>query len=175
MNVIRFQSVVTLVSILLAGMISVGCARKAYVPIQTITTDSVSSVVADTLSHVVKEKEVVERQTIIRDTIVIRDSIVIKVSEDGNVISKEVYRDREHNSSRQDAIAWHRQQIDSLKALREEILAHSGKESIEKPVEVERPATMWERIAQRTGVTISVLLIFIVIVFILRKRLINLK
>lgn len=88
----------------LVAVILCGCTRTIYQPVETVRTDSISTTAEFNEAQFQYLLNVLKHQVNTRDSVVIRDSVVMVVNEAGGVVSKEVFRDRDRNHSRDEAI-----------------------------------------------------------------------
>lgn len=161
-----------ILSVLFVLSLLCGCTRTIYQPIETIRNDSTVIKTEIDNSQISQLIDWMQRQTNVKDSIVIRDSVIYIVNEVGDVISKEVYHDRDRNYSKDEEFTHIQAKLDSIiNAQREEI--NSLKEEFQQtPVPVEKPLSKWEKFKQDVGgIAIGFLVagIIIAVLWILKK------
>lgn len=154
------------------AVILCGCTRTIYQPVETVRTDSVSTNTQVNESQFQYLMNAFRHQVNTRDSVVIRDSVVMVVNETGGIVSKEVFRDRDRNRSRDEVIIQIQAKYDSIfNAQREEF--NAVLEQIQQiPIPVEKPLSKWERIKQEIGgiaIGILVAILSIAVVWLIRK------
>lgn len=154
------------------AVILCGCTRTIYQPVETVRTDSISTTAEFNEAQFQYLLNALKHQVNTRDSVVIRDSVVMVVNEAGGVVSKEVFRDRDRNHSRDEAITKIRAKYDSIfKAQREEF--NAVLDQIQQiPMPVEKPLSKWEQLKQEVGgvaIGILVTILSIAVVWLIRK------
>ena len=136
------------------------CQSVKYVPVETVKYDSIYIAKHDTVSitQVKHEKEIVIQ----------KDSVVVKVDENGKILQKEIFHNRQTIKELSDSLAHYRALADSL--------ANVKQNTQEVIKEVEKPLSTWQQrfIAighWAVGIIVCVLLASIVWVMVnLRKK-----
>ena len=131
----------------LTALCFTSCSHRAYVPLQSVHTDTVYMARKDSV-HI--KDSLITRQVInVRDSVAIHDSVVIIKDEQGNIKEKLIirYRDRWHatqdNLTLQRLLAHYKASNDILRATR--------KERIEVPVPIEKKLSRWEKLKMDVG------------------------
>lgn len=154
------------------AVILCGCTRTIYQPVETVRTDSVSTNTQVNESQFQYLMNVLNHKVNTRDSVVIRDSVVMIINETGSVVSKEVFRDRDRNHSRDEAVTKLQAKYDSIfNAQREEFNAVLDQIQ-QKPIPVKKPLTKWEHLKQEIGgiaIGILVAILSIAVVWLIRK------
>lgn len=158
--------------IVLVAVILCGCTRTIYQPVETVRTDSISTTAQFNEAQYQYLLNALKHQVNTRDSVVIRDSVVMVVNEAGGVVSKEVFRDRDRNHSRDEAITQIQAKYDSIfNAQREEF--NAVLDQIQQiPIPVEKPLSKWEQLKQEIGgiaIGILVAILSIAVVWLIRK------
>ncbi len=154
------------------AVILCGCTRTIYQPVETVRTDSISTTTEFNEAQFQYLLNALKHQVNTRDSVVIRDSVVMVINEAGGVVSKEVFRDRDRNHSRDEAITQIKAKYDSIfKAQREEF--NAVLDQIQQiPMPVEKPLSKWEQLKQEVGgiaIGILVAILSIAVVWLIRK------
>lgn len=154
------------------AVILCGCTRTIYQPVETVRTDSISTTTEFNEAQFQYLLNALKHQVNTRDSVVIRDSVVMVINEAGGVVSKEVFRDRDRNHSRDEAITQIKAKYDSIfKAQREEF--NAVLDQIQQiPMPVEKPLSKWEQLKQEVGgiaIGILVAILSIAAVWLIRK------
>jgi hypothetical protein len=140
--------------------------------VETVRTDSISTTTEFNEAQFQYLLNALKHQVNTRDSVVIRDSVVMVINEAGGVVSKEVFRDRDRNHSRDEAITQIKAKYDSIfKAQREEF--NAVLDQIQQiPMPVEKPLSKWEQLKQEVGgiaIGILVAILSIAVVWLIRK------
>ena len=159
----KASRILIIISIILAAFVC-GCTKTIYTPIESHTRDSVTTKAELSESQFHYLVNALQRQVNIRDSIVIRDSVIMVVNETGDVISKEVFHDRDRNSSRDELITQIQAKYDSIfNAQREEVNAILEQLN-QVPVPVEKKLSKWQQFKQDVGgITIGILIVVVII------------
>lgn len=148
------------------AVILCGCTRTIYQPVETVRTDSISTTTE------FNEAQFQYLLNALKHQVNTRDSVVMVINEAGGVVSKEVFRDRDRNHSRDEAITQIKAKYDSIfKAQREEF--NAVLDQIQQiPMPVEKPLSKWEQLKQEVGgiaIGILVAILSIAVVWLIRK------
>ena len=131
----------------LTALCFTSCSHRAYVPLQSVHTDTVYMARKDSVH--IKDSLIIRQVINVRDSVAIHDSVVIIKDEQGNIKEKLIirYRDRWHatqdNLTLQRLLAHYKASNDILRATK--------KERIEVPVPVERKLSRWEKLKMDVG------------------------
>lgn len=152
--------------LVLVAVILCGCTRTIYQPVETVRTDSISTTAQ------FNEAQFQYLLNALKHQVNTRDSVVMVVNEAGGVVSKEVFRDRDRNHSRDEAITQIQAKYDSIfNAQREEF--NAVLDQIQQiPIPVEKPLSKWEQLKQEIGgiaIGILVAILSIAVVWLIRK------
>lgn len=170
---LRFPFIVIALLVIATSVFS-GCTRTIYQPIEIekTRTDSTSAKAEFTDAQFSSLVNILQQRVNTRDSVVIRDSVIMVINEAGSIISKETFRDRDHNSLRDEAIIQIQAKYDSIfNAQREEITAIL-EQLQQTPVPVERQLTKWEKVKQDVGgmaIGILVAVIAIAVIWLIKK------
>lgn len=165
-------------------MFAFACQSQRHIPVETTEVDSSSQnseMLMRSVQALMNEIRVWEQR---RDSVSsnvsveVRDSVILHVNDEGNVISKEHYRDKTQASDRimstekdrQTEIS--RQYIDSLLMEQRTELMGLIEKSNQVPMPVERPLSKWEQLKQEVGgisIGVLVVLVMVVIVWLIKK------
>lgn len=138
---------------LLLGLFALlcGCTRTIYKTLETTARDST----AIERSFSEQQFQVLLsslRQTAnIRDSVIVRDSTVIVINQQGEVISRERYRDSDRNRLQTDIVELLQHKYDSIYTSRAEEFNALLSRMERVPVPVERELTKWEKLKQDVG------------------------
>lgn len=160
--------------LIIATSVFCGCTRTIYQPIEIekTRTDSTSVKAEFTEAQFSNLVNILQERVNTRDSVVIRDSVIMVINEAGNIISKETFHDRDHNSLRDEAIIQMQAKYDSIfNAQREEITAIL-EQLQQTPVPVERQLTKWEKVKQDVGgmaIGILIAVIAIAVIWLIKK------
>lgn len=155
----------------LVAVILCGCTRTIYQPVETTHTDSINTTAEFNETQFQYLLNILKHQVNTRDSVVIRDSIVMVINEAGGIVSKETFRDRNRNHSRDEAITQMQAKYDSIfKAQREEF--NAVLDQIQQiPMPVEKPLSKWEQLKQEVGgIAIGILVAILSIAVVWLKR-----
>ena len=131
----------------LTALCFTSCSHRAYVPLQSVHTDTVYMARKDSV-HI--KDSLITRQVInIRDSVAIHDSIVIIKDEQGNIKEKLVVRYRDRWHATQDNLMLQRM-IDRYKASNDSLRA-TKTEYKEVPIPVEKKLSRWQKIKMDVG------------------------
>lgn len=170
---LRFPLIVIALFVIAASLFC-GCTRTIYQPIEIekTRTDSTSVKAEFTDAQYSNLVNILQERVSTRDSVIIRDSVIMVINEAGSVISKETFHDRDHNSTRDEAIMQIQAKYDSIfNAQREEITAML-EQLQQTPVPVERQLTKWEKAKQDVGgmaIGILVAVIAIAVIWLIKK------
>lgn len=157
---------------LTALCMTAGCTRTIYTTLENSRTDSVS-VRSDSLSeHFQTLLSKLEAKSTRRDSIVIRDSVVMIVSEQGEVLSRERYRDTGRSTSTDQTLSLIQARLDSINTARSSEMEALINELRATPVPVERPLSKWQKLKQDIGgmaIGILVAAVAAVILWLIRR------
>ena len=128
------------VIILLLSALTMSCSRKTYIPQTQVNT-------RDSVIYRYKDSTVIHHRVVTRDTLIIHDSIIYVVDEDGEILRKERYRDRERISTLQS-------ENDRLREALEKASSHKT-DSVFVPVPYEREPGILERWTKNITMAIS--------------------
>lgn len=131
----------------LTALCFTSCSHRAYVPLQSVHTDTVYMARKDSVH--IKDSLIIRQVINVRDSVAIHDSVVIIKDEQGNIKEKLIvrYRDRWHatqdNLTLQRLLAHYKASNDILRATK--------KEYKEVPVPVEKKLSRWQKIKMDVG------------------------
>lgn len=123
------------------------CARRTYVSMERVHTDTIFKARKDSVR--VRDSVVVRRLMSVRDSVAVRDSVILVKDKDGNITEKTIVRyvDRYHGEvdklQMERTLSRYRAKIDSLEHVKRD------KEAVTKLVE--RQPTLMERVRQGLG------------------------
>lgn len=155
-------------------VVSVGCTRTLYQPVQIekVQTDSISQKSDTAMEQFHSLLNELRQSVNVRDSVVIRDSVIMVVNDAGDVISKETFHDRDHNYSKDESIFQLQEKYDSIfNAQREEFNAILNRLE-QTPVVMERKLSQWELVKQEIGgvaIGLLVAVIVIAVVWLIKK------
>ena len=131
----------------LTALCFTSCSHRAYVPLQSVHTDTVYMARKDSVR--IKDSLIIRQVINTHDSVAIHDSVIIIKDEQGNIKEKLIirYRDRWHatqdNLTLQRLLAHYKASNDILRATK--------KERIEVPVPVEKKLSRWKKIKMYIG------------------------
>ena len=131
----------------LTALCFTSCSHRAYVPLQSVHTDTVYMARKDSVH--IKDSLIIRQVINVRDSVAIHDSVVIIKDEQGNIKEKLIirYRDRWHatqdNLTLQRLLAHYKASNDILRATK--------KEYKEVPVPIEKKLSRWQKIKMDVG------------------------
>ena len=105
------------------------CTKMMYVPVKEEIHDTVRISKTDTVNHYEVKTE--------KELVYVKDSSSVVVDEQGNVKSKEKYRETTIIKEKSDSLAHYKAMYDSLLAVKQK--------EVEKPVVVEKELTKWQK------------------------------
>lgn len=131
----------------LTALCFTSCSHRAYVPLQSVHTDTVYMARKDSVH--IKDSLIIRQVINVRDSVAIHDSVVIVKDEQGNIKEKLIVRYRDRWHATQDYLTLLRL-IDRYKASNDSLRA-TIKEHIEVPKVVERELNRWQKIKMDVG------------------------
>jgi hypothetical protein len=105
------------------------CTKTMYVPVKEEIHDTVRINKTDTVNHYEVKTE--------KELVYVKDSSSVVVDEQGNIKSKEKYRETTIIKEKSDSLAHYKALVDSLMAVKQR--------EREVPVIIEKPLTKWEK------------------------------
>lgn len=131
----------------LTALCFTSCSHRAYVPLQSVHTDTVYMARKDSVH--IKDSLIIRQVINTRDSVAIHDSVVIIKDEQGNIKEKLIIRYRDRWHATQDNLTLQRQ-IDHYKASNDSLRAIKT-EYKEIPVPVEKKLSRWQKIKMDVG------------------------
>lgn len=151
-----------------------GCARTIYTPAEKVVNENDSTTINSTLTKAQFQQllTTLKSNTNSRDTVIVRDSTIIVINQEGDVVSKEKFRDTNKSHYQEELVERLQQKYDSIfNAQREEYNAIINRLE-QTPVVVEKPLTKWQQFRQDVGsvaLGIGFAAIIYIIVWLIRK------
>ena len=158
---------------MIASMVC-GCTRTIYTPVEKVVNENDSTTINSTLTKAQFQQllTTLKSNTNSRDTIIVRDSTIIVINQEGDVVSKERFRDTNKSHYQEELVERLQQKYDSIfNAQREEYNAIINRLE-QTPVVVEMPLTKWQQFRQDVGsvaLGIGFAAIIFIIVWLIRK------
>lgn len=90
------------------------CTRVSYVPVESSTYDSIRQSISESSERIRAIAESAILQTSRYDSVVIHDSVVLVVNQSGDVVSREVFHQKERDSNTGQMIAYVQNRYDSI-------------------------------------------------------------
>lgn len=131
----------------LTALCFTSCSHRAYVPLQSVHTDTVYIARKDSVH--IKDSLIIRQVINVRDSVAIHDSVVIIKDEQGNIKEKLIIRYRDRWHATHDNLTLQRQ-IDRYKASNDSLRA-TKTEYKEVPIPVEKKLSRWQKIKMDVG------------------------
>lgn len=148
---------------LLFGTLLIGCTRTVYGTKENVSRDSVTAAEAtqyETLRSIIERMESTRATS---DSVVIRDSVIITVSQSGDILRRDVIRDRQNSSRTDNTVSRMRSRYDSLIATQSRQIEQIRESMSKEPVIVEKPPSLWSRFKADVVAVLTMMVAILVI------------
>lgn len=148
----RFKGVLLFLAVMAVTLLAIvllsGCARKVYVPVESVRTDTMYLSHRDSVH--VKDSVIMHHVIHTRDSVAIHDSVVIVRNEQGEVKERLIVRYRDRWHATQDNLSLQRQ-LDRYR-LENDSLREANSEVHDTIVPVKEPISKWMKWLMAMGV-----------------------
>lgn len=149
-----------------------GCTRTIYTPVEKIVNDSTSVMSVMNEAQFQSLLTSLKKNVNSRDTVLVKDSTIIVINQQGDVVSKEKFRDTNKSHYQEELVEKLQQKYDSIfNAQREEYNAILARLE-QTPVPIEKPLSKWQQFKQDVGgiaIGLSLAVIAYIVIWLIRK------